>query len=153
MQSVRQLVLDASTISASKQVEIIREEVQKNRIRFIFPQGFTEVPLVEECRVLGDINNFDLVFDLVMQKLVGKPVQIALKDAKGVERTVAAFVVTDRYMNLRGVELLNEYPVIVMWLCEFMQGHLLKKFPLPPESWSEETEEEKVVAQLQHIAL
>lgn len=153
MNSVRHLVLDASVLELEKQTKVVKEEIQRNRIKFIFPQGFADVPLIEECRVLENIEDFDLVFDLVMQKLTGKPVQIVLKDSKGVERTIAAFVVTGRYMNLRGVEIINEYPVLVAWLCEFFQGMLLKKFPLPPENWSEETEEKQVIAQLRTMII
>ena len=42
---------------------------------------------------------------------------------------VARFVVTSRYMDLRGVPFINAYPVIVNWLVEFIAGYLGKKYP------------------------
>ena len=32
-------------------------------------------------------------------------------------------------MNLRSIEIIDEYPVLVNWLVEFMAGMLGKKFP------------------------
>ena len=32
-------------------------------------------------------------------------------------------------MNLRGVEIIDAYPVIVNWLVEFIAGYLGKKYP------------------------
>ena len=32
-------------------------------------------------------------------------------------------------MNLRGVDFIDEYPVVVNWLVEFIAGELAKKFP------------------------
>ena len=42
---------------------------------------------------------------------------------------VARFVVTSRYMDLRGVPFINAYPVAVNWLVEFIAGYLGKKYP------------------------
>ena len=134
------IFLDAEILERQKEVEILRNEVKENRISFEFPDGFTDIPIIEDCRMLEDINNFDLMFDVTMQKLTGKPVIIRLKDDKGMNKVVASFVVTSRYMNLRGVDFIAEYPVVVTWLMEFMQQLLLKKYPLPPEDWSAEKE-------------
>lgn len=109
-------------------------EVKQERIRFEFPQGFTQLRLIEECRALNcldvsDPDNFDFMFDITMQMLVGKPVFIYFCDDMGTKHEVERFVVTDRYMNLRGVDFIDEYPVTVNWLVEFVSGELAKKFP------------------------
>ena len=108
--------------------------VKQERIRFEFPQGFTQLRLIEECRALNcldvsDPDNFDFMFDITMQMLIGKPVFIYFYDDVGTKHEVERFVVTDRYMNLRGVDFIDEYPVVVNWLVEFISGELAKKFP------------------------
>jgi hypothetical protein len=129
------IFLDASIQERHSQLEIMRNEVQKNRIAYLFPDGFADIPVIEECRILEDIENFDLMFDILMQKLSGKRVEIGLRDDKGVMKSMAKFVITNRYMDLRGVDFIAEYPIVIAWLLEFMQDLLLKKFPLPPEDW------------------
>ena len=127
------LFLDASVL-ASKQVnEEIKYRIQKECIQFEFPQGFTQLRLIEECRALNALDlqnpdNFDLMFDITMQMLVGKIVVIHFREGKAREE-LARFVVTDRYMNLRGVDIIDEYPVLVNWLVEFIAGYLGKKYP------------------------
>ena len=131
---VQGVFLDASSI-AKKQSNINWSlSVKKDRIRFEFPQGFTQLRLIEECRALNcldveDPDNFDFMFDITMQMLVGKPVFIYFFDDAGEKHEVERFVVTDRYMNLRGVDFIDEYPVVVNWLVEFIAGELAKKFP------------------------
>ena len=107
--------------------------IQKECIQFEFPQGFTQLRLIEECRALNALDlqnpdNFDLMFDITMQMLVGKIVVIHFREGK-VREELARFVVTDRYMNLRGVDIIDEYPVLVNWLVEFIAGYLGKKYP------------------------
>ncbi len=125
--------LDASILKAKQQDEQIKVDVQQNKIRFEFPQGFSDIRLIEECRALNaldltDPDNFDLMYDITMQMLNGKVVFIYfMEGSKKVE--VARFVVTSRYMDLRGVPFINAYPVIVNWLVEFIAGYLGKKFP------------------------
>jgi hypothetical protein len=109
-------------------------QVKQERIRFEFPDGFAQLRLIEECRALNcldvsDPDNFDFMFDITMQMLVGKPVLIYFYDDTGNKHEVERFVVTDRYMNLRGVDFIEEYPVVVNWLVEFVSGELAKKFP------------------------
>lgn len=109
-------------------------QVKQERIRFEFPQGFTQLRLIEECRALNcldisDPDNFDFMYDITMQMLVGKPVFIYFYDDFGNKHEVERFVVTDRYMNMRGVDFIDLYPVTVNWLVEFVAGELAKKFP------------------------
>ena len=130
MQSV---FLDASVLKAKQEDETAKIDVQQNKIRFEFPNGFSEIRLIEECRALNaldisDPDNFDLMYDITMQMLNGKVVFIYFMDgSKKVE--VARFVVTSRYMDLRGVPFINAYPVAVNWLVEFIAGYLGKKYP------------------------
>ena len=126
--------LDASVLKGKEQEERLKVSVQQEKIRFEFPTGFTQLRLIEECRALNcldvsDPDNFDFMYDITMQMLVGKSVFIYFIDDKGTKQEVERFLVTDRYMNLRGVDFIDEYPVVVNWLVEFIAGELAKKFP------------------------
>lgn len=126
--------LDSSVLNNNEMEEIIKYNVQQNNILFEFPEGFTQLRLIEECRALNcldvtDADNFDLMYDITMQMLVGKSVFIYFIDDKEDKHEVSKFVVTDRYMNLRGVEFIDEYPIVVNWLVEFIASYLGKKFP------------------------
>lgn len=125
--------LDASILKGREEEELSKIDVQQNKIRFEFPNGFSELRLIEECRAINALDvtvpeNFDLLYDITMQMLNGKAVFIYFMDgSKKVE--VARFVVTSRYMDLRGVPFICEYPVVVNWLVEFISGYLGKKYP------------------------
>lgn len=127
--------LDASSIASVEEDTVHRIKVQRNCIEFEFPEGFTKLRLIEECRALNaldieDPDNFDLMYDITMQMLVGKTVLINYIDNKTLERKqIGKFHVTDRYMNLRSADVLDTYPILVNWLVEFVAGYLGKKFP------------------------
>lgn len=127
------IFLDASILKNKEAEEVARIDVQQNKIRFEFPQGFSDIRLIEECRALNALDvsnpdNFDLMYDITMQMLNGKVVYIYFVD--GTSKTeVARFVVTSRYMDLRGVPFINTYPITVNWLVEFISGYLGKKYP------------------------
>lgn len=128
------IFLDASILKTQQQNEMERIDVQQNKIHFEFPNGFTEIRLIEECRALNALDitnpdNFDLMYDITMQMLVGKPVFIYFSDENNKQVEVARFVVTNRYMNLRGVPFIDTYPITVNWLVEFISGYLGKKYP------------------------
>lgn len=127
--------LDASMI-ASKEDDVVRRlRIQRNCIEFEFPEGFTPLRLIEECRALNaldleDPDNFDLMYDITMQMLVGKTVLVNFIDNKDLHRTtIGKFHVTDRYMNLRSADIIDSYPILVNWLVEFVAGYLGKKYP------------------------
>ena len=127
------IFLDASVLKGREIEEKLKLDVQMNKIRFEFPNGFTEIRLIEEARALNALDisipeNFDLMYDITMQMLNGKVVFIYFVD-EGKKNEVARFVVTSRYMDLRGVPFVNSYPVVVNWLVEFMAGYLGKKYP------------------------
>jgi hypothetical protein len=127
------IFLDASILKGKVQEDVEKVDVQQNKIRFEFPQGFSDIRLIEECRALNALDlsnpdNFDFMYDITMQMLNGKVVFIYfIENGKKVE--VARFVVTSRYMDLRGVPFIYEFPVVVNWLVEFIAGYLGKKYP------------------------
>lgn len=127
------IFLDASILKGRQADEQEKIDVQQNKIKFEFPNGFSEIRLIEECRAINALDvsvpeNFDLMYDITMQMLNGKPVFIFF--VEGSKKTeVARFVVTSRYMDLRGVPFINSYPVAVNWLVEFISGYLGKKYP------------------------
>lgn len=128
------IFLDASILYDKEEDEVVRYNVQQSRILFEFPEGFTQLRLIEECRALNaldvrDPDNFDLMYDITMQMLVGKVVVIYFVDDDEKQHEMSKFVVTDRYMNMRGVPAIDEYPVLVNWLVEFIAEYLTKKFP------------------------
>ena len=127
------IFLDASILKGKQADEQEKIDVQQNKIRFEFPQGFSDIRLIEECRAINALDvsipeNFDLMYDITMQMLNGKVVFIYF--VEGLKKTeVARFVVTSRYMDLRGVPFINSYPIAVNWLVEFISGYLGKKYP------------------------
>lgn len=130
----KSVFLDSSVLEKKPVYEAQALEVKQDRIRFEFPTGFTQLRLIEECRALNcldvsDPDNFDFMYDITMQMLVRKSVFIYFIDDRGTKQEVERFLVTDRYMNLRGVDFIDEYPVVVNWLVEFIAGELAKKFP------------------------
>lgn len=130
---MQNVFLDASVLKNKQTEEVQRLDVQQHKIRFEFPQGFSDIRLIEECRALNALDvsipeNFDLMYDITMQMLNGKVVFIYF--VEGTNKTeVARFVVTSRYMDLRGVPFINAFPVTVNWLVEFVAGYLGKKYP------------------------
>lgn len=129
------IFLDASVLENKEENNIIKQYIKKNNLVFEFPEGFTELRLIEECRALNALDlsnpdNFDLMYDITMQMLSEKPVGIFYKDEKGNKEEICKFVVTNRYMDLRGILFINEYPIVVNWLVEFIAGFLSKKLPL-----------------------
>ena len=139
--------LDASVLKGEEQEARLKISVQQEKIRFEFPQGFTQLRLIEECRALNaldvtDPDNFDLMYDITMQMLVGKIVVITFVEGnKNTE--LARFVVTDRYMNMRSIDVIDEYPVLMNWLVEFISGYLGKKFPRSLENFQATMSERK----------
>lgn len=126
--------LDSSVFMTRAQDLAEKLKLKEDVIRFEFPQGFTDIPLIEECRALQALDisepeNFDLMYDIMMQMLVGKPVIILYDDPMKGRQEIEKFVVTGRYMNLRGVTVIDAYPVIVTWLVEMISAYLGKKFP------------------------
>ena len=125
--------LDASVLKGKEQEERLKVSVQQEKICFEFPQGFAQLRLIEECRALNALDvtnpdNFDLMYDITMQMLVGKIVAIDFVEGNQKEE-IARFVVTDRYMNMRSIDIIDEYPVLVNWLVEFIASYLGKKYP------------------------
>lgn len=126
--------LDASIMRDKVVDKAVKKDIQYNCIGFEFPSGLTELRLIEECRALNCLDltvpeNFDFMYDITMQMLTGKVCQIMFTDDYGQKVMIAEFLVTDKFMNLRGVPLIDAYPVIVNWLVEFVTEYLAKKFP------------------------
>ena len=124
-------ILDASALDDIELHEIIREDIKQTRIQYIFPQGLNQLDLLEECRALSKIHDFDMMYDITMQALEGKPVIILSLCDDGSRQELCSFHVTDRYMNLRGIDVIDACPCLVNWLTEFLGASLIKKYPIP----------------------
>jgi len=127
----RSFILDASVLEQAESHKVIREDVKLNRVEFEFPSGVNKLSVYEECRAMSMLEDFEAMYDFMMQSLVDKDLVIRIKNADDTKTELCAFHVTDRYQNLRGVDAIDEYPVLVQWLTEFIGASLLKKYPLP----------------------
>lgn len=126
--------LNASSIADTEEDFIRRRQLQRSNIEFVFPEGFTQLRLIEECRAINaldvdDPDNFDLMYDITMQMLTGKTVLVNFVEQDLTRTQIGKFHVTDRYMNLRSADIIDEYPILVNWLVEFIAGYLGKKYP------------------------
>ena len=126
--------LNASCIADTEVDFLQKKQLQRNKIEFEFPEGFTQLRLIEECRALNALDvsepdNFDLMYDITMQMLVGKTVLVHFVNDDLSRTEIGKFHVTDRYMNLRSADIIDSYPVLVNWLVEFVAGYLGKKYP------------------------
>jgi hypothetical protein len=130
-QKPRSFLLDASVMDMMEQHRITREDVRKNRIRYVFPEGLNQPDLRDECRALEHPEDFDLLWDLVMQSLVGKSLKIDLVLYDGTPVELCHFQVTSLEQNLRGVDAIDRYPCLINWLVDFMRDVLIKKYPMP----------------------
>jgi hypothetical protein len=142
----RSFVLDASALEFAEEHKIIREDVKRNRIVFEFPDGLNTVDLFEECRALDKLDDFDTMYDLTMQKLAGKPALIWMRQDDGSRTLLCKFHVTDRYQNLRGVNEIDQYPILVKWLADFVGADMLKKYPTPTRASSRRQESKSPTA-------
>lgn len=127
------IFLDSSVLDRKPLNEEWKHDIKMEKIKFLFPEGFATLRLIEECRALNcldvsDPDNFDFMYDITIQMLTGKPCKVIFKD-NNEEVVIGEFVVTDRYMNLRSIDIIDEYPVLVNWLVEFVAGELSKKYP------------------------
>jgi hypothetical protein len=127
----RSFIMDASILEDQEEHRVLKEDIKLNRLEYVFPEGFNKIDLFEECRALNKVDDFDTMYDLMMQLLEGKPVTINLKNNDGSKTELCVFQVVDRYQNLRAIDVLDEYPSLVVWLTEFIGAQLLKKYPLP----------------------
>lgn len=126
--------LNASSIAETEADTVRRLKIKRNNIEFEFPDGFAELRVIEECRALNaldveDPDNFDLMYDITMQMLTGKAVIVYFIGNDMARTQIGQFLVTNRYMNLRSADIVDEYPILVNWLVEFIAGYLGKKYP------------------------
>ncbi len=134
----RSFIVDSSVLQHQEEYDAIKEEIKEHRVIFEFPGGVNDIDLLTRCRMLCSTDNFDLCYETVLEMLEGKPVKISLRNYDNVTTTLfAEFQVVNKDMDLKSVPVLNEYPIIVNWMVEFIVGLELKKFPLPLRSSSE----------------
>lgn len=134
----RSFIVDSSVLQNQEEYDAIKEEIKEHRVIFEFPGGVNDIDLLTRCRMLCSSDNFDLCYETVLEMLEGKPVKISLRNYDNVTTTLfAEFQVVNKDMDLKSVPVLNEYPIIVNWMVEFIVGLELKKFPLPLRSSSE----------------
>ena len=134
MKPPRSFVLDASILENQDIHAIFKEDMKQNRIEFVFPSGVNKLDLFEECRALTKLDDFDTMFDLTMQMLVDKDLVINIIGNDNIKHEVCNVHITDRYQNMRGNDFIDEYPIVITWLTEFLGAQLAKKYPVLGES-------------------
>jgi hypothetical protein len=127
-------ILDATVLDMQETHKIVREDIKQNRIEYVFPDGLNQLDLFEEARALTMLDDFDTMYDLTMQMVMGRPVAVNILNFDGTKTRLCLFQVVDRYMNLRSVDAIDEWPCLVTWLTEFIGACLLKKYPMPGRS-------------------
>jgi len=131
----RSFIVDSSVLQNQEEFDTVKEEIKQYRVIFEFPGGINDIDLLDRCRMLTSTDNFDLCYETVLAMLEGKPVKISLKNYDNVSTSLfAEFQIVNKDMDLKAIPALNEYPIIVNWLVEFLVGLELKKFPLPLHS-------------------
>ena len=119
----RSFIVDSSVLQNQEEYDAIKEEIKEHRVIFEFPGGFNNIDLLDRCRMLCSTDNFDLCYETVIEMLEGKPVKISLKNYDNKTTTpFAEFQIVNKDMDLKAVPILNEYPIIVNWLVEFIVG-------------------------------
>lgn len=138
----RSFILDSSVLQNQEEFDDLKEEIKQHRIIFEFPGGLNDIDILSRCRMLTATDNFDLCYETVLEMLEGKPVSVSLKNYDNVTtHHFASFQIVNKEMDLRAVPAINEYPIIINWLVEFIVGLELKKFPLPLRTSSENQSE------------
>ncbi len=127
----RSFILDASVMDFQDEHKIIQDDIKQNKAVFVFPSGMNKLKLVEECRAITMTEDFEAMYDITMQLLEGRDLEIYVKNEAGVPVLQTRIQVTNRFMDLRGDTFIDEYPVVVTWLAEFIGAMLLKKYPVP----------------------
>ena len=136
----RSFIVDSSVLQHQEEYDGIKEEIKEHRVIFEFPDGINDIDLLDSCRMLCSTDNFDVCYETVLEMLEGKPVKVSLRNYDNITTSLfAEFQVVNKDMDLKSIPVLNEYPVIVNWMVEFIVGLELKKFPLPMQPSMETT--------------
>jgi hypothetical protein len=140
----RSFIIDSSILHNQEDADIVKEEIKKYRVIFEFPDGLSDIDLFDRCRMLCATDDFETCYDTVMSMLEGKPVRVLLRNYDNETTSLfSEFQVVNRDMDLKSIPSLNEYPIVVNWLVEFIVGLELKKFPLPLITSTEKEREPK----------
>jgi len=140
----RSFILDSSVLENQEEFDAIKEEIKQFRVIFELPEGINDIDILDRCRMLNASDDFELCYETVLAMLAGKPVRISLRNYDNVSTSLfAEFQVVNKEMDLKTVQALNDYPIIVNWLVEFIVGLELKKFPLPMRGSSGTEEKQK----------
>jgi hypothetical protein len=125
------LSLDFGAIENLEEHIEMQKDIQMQFVRFVFPEGLNKIDILEICRMIHEPENFDRAYNCMMLLLEGKPVQVYLRSLDGHEDILTQFHVVGHDMNLSLNPALEEYPYLINWMCEFMAGYWLKKYPMP----------------------
>jgi len=137
IQKPRSFIVDSSVLKHQEEFELVKEEIKQHRVIFEFAGGFNDIDLFDRCRMLCSTDDFETCYDTVLAMLEGKPVKILLRNYDNVTTSVfAEFQIVNKDMDLKAIPALNEYPIVVNWLVEFIVGLEVKKFPLPMQTSS-----------------
>ena len=116
----------------------LRKDIEANRMIFEFPSGLNNLPLMEECLALQHLDDFEFMYDITMQSLVGKSCKVYIRNMDNTVSVLGEFFVTDRYQNMKVEPLFDAYPSIMLFLTNSIGANLAKKLPAPSSVGSKE---------------
>ena len=123
----RSFIVDSSVLQNQEEFDAIKDEIKQHRVIFEFPDGINDIDLLSRCRMLCATDNFDICYETVIAMLEFKPVKISLRNYDNKTTSLfAEFQVVNKDMDLKMIPALNDYPIIVNWLVEFIVGLELK---------------------------
>jgi hypothetical protein len=128
------MTLDATVLDSLETHRHIQGSV-KSRLSYKFPDGFNSVNVLDKCRELHNLDDFDTVYNLTIKLLKGKTVVAELRDFNGTVEELYRINAPD-WDNLRGVEAVNSYPVLIVWLTDIVAGHIIGEVE---EAWKKST--------------
>jgi hypothetical protein len=111
---MNEVILDGKVLRTEEAVDALREDVKVNHIEFTFPDGLNEIDLLETCRVLTQLDDFNVLYDYTICVLEGKTLAINMDG----EEIVKMEDVNDIEMND------VEYPFLLVWLTEFIASYI-----------------------------
>jgi hypothetical protein len=118
------MLLDGSILDDREEHIIGREDVRLNKIEFVFLSRLGQAAMTEKCRMIHDIDNFNAAYDFTMRVCAGTELAIYIRDAQAGKKKLCHIAPAD-WRSLRDVEAIDAYPVLIVWLIDYVKTFLL----------------------------
>jgi hypothetical protein len=134
------MILDASTVKGIGEYLAVREDVKLNRIEFVFPRGRADADLLEKCRAISNIDDFSAGYAFSVLSCAETELVVNIKDGHGSVKELCRVMPAD-WPALRDVEMIDKYPVLIVWLTDRIKtilltelGDALQEIPKRPDT-------------------